>query len=75
VRIADSVGDFVQACEGALGEPAEPRRSKADAFLRTTSWDQTWRKTALLLNAVFDRAAEPALVRVPAPATSASLGA
>ncbi|HYE88079.1 MAG TPA: glycosyltransferase [Vicinamibacterales bacterium] len=51
VRIADSVTDFVRACEGALTEEPATRRARADAFLRTTSWDRTWSKTALLLQA------------------------
>lgn len=76
VRIADSVTDFVQACDGALREPPEPRRANADAFLRTTSWDRTWSKTAMLLEKVLDRASEPARVTVQTPAgVSPALGA
>jgi UDP-galactopyranose mutase len=52
VRIADTVPDFVRACEAALSEPPEPRRVRADVFLRGTSWDRTWAKTAALLDAV-----------------------
>ena len=52
VRIADSVPDFVRACEAALSEPPEPRRVRADVFLRGTSWDRTWAKTAALIDAV-----------------------
>ena len=52
VRIADAVPDFVKACEGALTEDPAPRRAKADAYLRNTSWDRTWSKTALLLEAL-----------------------
>ena len=51
VRIADTVPDFIRACEGALKEPPEPRRVRADVFLRGTSWDRTWAKTAALLDA------------------------
>lgn len=51
VRIADAVPDFVRACEGALAEDAAARRARADAYLRNTSWDRTWSKTALLLKA------------------------
>jgi UDP-galactopyranose mutase len=54
VRIADAVPDFVRACEAALSEPPEPRRVRADVFLRGTSWDRTWAKTAALLDAVLD---------------------
>lgn len=52
VRIADAVPDFVRACEGALTEDAAARRARADAYLRNTSWDRTWSKTALLLKAI-----------------------
>jgi UDP-galactopyranose mutase len=51
VRIADAVPDFVQACAAALVEDPAPRRERADAYLRNTSWDRTWSKTALLLKA------------------------
>ena len=52
VRIADAGPDFVRACEGALAEDQAARRARADAFLRNTSWDRTWSKTAMLLKAV-----------------------
>jgi glycosyltransferase involved in cell wall biosynthesis len=52
VRIADTVPDFVRACEAALKEPPEPRRVRADVFLRGTSWDRTWAKTSALIDAV-----------------------
>ena len=52
VRVADAVPDFVRACELALAEDAAPRRARADAYLRNTSWDRTWSKTALLLKAI-----------------------
>jgi UDP-galactopyranose mutase len=55
VRIADSVPDFVRACEAALTEPPGQRRARADAFLRNTSWDRTWAKSALLLQRVLER--------------------
>ena len=74
VRIADSVTDFVAACAGALTEAPSARRAKADAFLANMSWDTTWGKTALLLNAVMDRTAETAAVRAIKPA-GISLGA
>jgi UDP-galactopyranose mutase len=52
VRIADAVPDFVSACDQALAEDPAARRARADAYLRNTSWDQTWSKTAMLLKAV-----------------------
>lgn len=54
VQIADQVPDFVRACEQALSEPPEPRRVRADVFLRGTSWDRTWAKTAALLASVLE---------------------
>jgi UDP-galactopyranose mutase len=75
VRIADAVPDFVRACEEALSEAPAGRRSKADAYLRNTSWDRTWGKTALLLNTVLDRAPERASSPAGSPQTGLSLGA
>ena len=51
VYIADTVPDMVRACNAALREPAEFRRTRADAFLAGTSWDKTWSRTASLLDA------------------------
>ena len=42
VRIADTVDDFVLACEASLAEDSAARMRDADAFLRQTSWDGTW---------------------------------
>jgi glycosyltransferase involved in cell wall biosynthesis len=44
VRIADTVLDFVAACEAAMEEPEGVRLLKADAFLSHQSWDKTWRQ-------------------------------
>ncbi|HUQ87511.1 MAG TPA: hypothetical protein VM096_08140 [Vicinamibacterales bacterium] len=73
VRIADSVADFVRACDAALKEPPEPRRVRADVFLRGMSWDRTWAKTASLLNAALETPEQ----KQPAayPSTGLSLGA
>jgi UDP-galactopyranose mutase len=75
VKIADAVPDFVRACELSLSEPQRGARAKADAYLRGTSWDRTWGKTALLLK----RACEPVSdrsVRTPInPSAGLSLGA
>jgi UDP-galactopyranose mutase len=43
VRIADTPEDFVRAVEACLAQPAEPWRSRVDAFLSQLSWDHTWR--------------------------------
>jgi UDP-galactopyranose mutase len=50
VRIADTVPEFVAACEAALQEDATERLRQADAFLRQTSWDGTWTRMRHLLN-------------------------
>ena len=73
VRIADSVPDFVRACEAALSEPPEPRRMRADVFLRGMSWDRTWAKTASLLNAALESVEQDA--PTVAPSAGISLGA
>jgi UDP-galactopyranose mutase len=56
-RIADSVPDFVAACEAAMAENAADRRRVADAFLRQTSWDGTWTRIGHLLEAALQTAA------------------
>ena len=61
VRIADTVDDFVQACANALREVPEPRRVRADVFLRGTSWNRTWAKSAALLDAVTRQSSAPAV--------------
>jgi UDP-galactopyranose mutase len=61
VRIADTVDDFVSACEAAMAEDASVRIREADAFLRQTSWDGTWARMRGLVEAAVlqrrDRAA------------------
>jgi UDP-galactopyranose mutase len=52
VRIADTVDDFVTACEAAMAEDAGERTRAADAFLRQTSWDGTWARMLTLINHV-----------------------
>jgi UDP-galactopyranose mutase len=49
VRVADDVDQFVRACAEAMIEDAAPRITQADAFLRQTSWDGTWRRISLLM--------------------------
>ena len=67
VRIADTVDDFVDACANALAEVPEPRRIRADVFLRGTSWDRTWIKTSALVDAaVSDVRAKTTATRRPA---------
>ena len=62
VRIADTVGEFVRACEGALAEDAAARLRDADAFLRQTSWDGTWARMRSLLDGALISTTEPARV-------------
>ena len=62
VRIADTVDDFVAACEAALDEDAAERLRKADVFLRQTSWDGTWARMRSLLDAALISTTEPARV-------------
>jgi UDP-galactopyranose mutase len=52
VRIADDPASFVAACEAAMAEDASARVRQADAFLRQTSWDGTWLRIRLLVEAV-----------------------
>jgi len=60
VRIADDVDTFVAACEAAMGEDAIARQRAADAFLRQTSWDGTWMRMRLLVEAAITAGAAPA---------------
>ena len=51
VRIADDAPAFVRACAAAMAEDAVERTRRADAFLRQTSWDGTWRRIRVLMDA------------------------
>jgi len=57
VRIADTVGDFVVACEASLADEPIARMRDADAFLRQTSWDGTWTRMRRLIEAALGGAA------------------
>ena len=50
VRIADTVDEFVEACEASLVEDATARIRNADVFLRQTSWDGTWTRMRHLVD-------------------------
>jgi UDP-galactopyranose mutase len=53
VRIADTVEEFVAACEEAMAEPATELMKRADPLLAKTSWDLTWQRMEdLVLRAV-----------------------
>lgn len=62
VRIADTVEEFVAACQAALDEDAAERLRKADVFLRQTSWDGTWARMRSLVDAALAGTTEPARV-------------
>jgi UDP-galactopyranose mutase len=51
VRIADDVPAFVRACVQAMAEDRPERITRADAFLRRTSWDGTWLRIQRLVDA------------------------
>src|ERR687889_962427 len=55
VRIADEAPAFVDACAAAMAEDASERIRQADAFLRQTSWDGTWRRIRVLVDAALRR--------------------
>ncbi len=59
VRIADTVGDFVVACEASMADDPIARMRDADAFLRQTSWDGTWTRMRRLIEAALGGAAAP----------------
>jgi UDP-galactopyranose mutase len=60
VRIAADAPAFVAACEAALAEDATARIRQADAFLRQTSWDGTWRRIRLLVDRLLEHDADAA---------------
>jgi UDP-galactopyranose mutase len=51
VRIADDVASFVEACADAMAEDSGRRITRADGFLRHTSWDGTWTRIRVLIDA------------------------
>jgi UDP-galactopyranose mutase len=51
VRIADEAGAFLEACAAAMAEDPVRRRTQADAFLTHMSWDGTWNRIQLLMDA------------------------
>jgi UDP-galactopyranose mutase len=55
VRIADDPESFVAACDAAMREDAATRLRDADAFLRQTSWDGTWRRIRLHVDDLLHR--------------------
>jgi UDP-galactopyranose mutase len=63
VRIADTVEEFVAACEAALAEDAPSRLRSHDVFLRQTSWDGTWTRMRHLVDTFLKGSSQPAAAR------------
>ena len=57
VRIADDADAFVQACAAAMAQDHGRHLAAADAFLRTTSWDTTWKRINELIGDALQRGA------------------
>ena len=75
VRIADTVEDFVAACDAALNDPLGGHLVKADEFLAQLSWDKTWREMSLLVErAVQQRGEASARTAAVAPIELTSHG-
>jgi UDP-galactopyranose mutase len=63
VRIADTVDEFVAACEAALAEDPAARLRSHDVFLRQTSWDGTWTRMRHLVDTFLNGTSQPAAAR------------
>jgi UDP-galactopyranose mutase len=63
VRIADTVDEFVAACEAALAEDSAARLRSHDVFLRQTSWDGTWTRMRHLVDSYLTGTSQPAAAR------------
>jgi UDP-galactopyranose mutase len=63
VRIADTVDEFVFACEAALGEDPAARLRSHDVFLRQTSWDGTWTRMRHQVDTFLNGTSQPAAAR------------
>jgi UDP-galactopyranose mutase len=57
VHIADAPADFVRACEAALARDRGEWLPRVDAHLATMSWDSTWARMKVLLDAATARPA------------------
>ncbi len=73
VRIADDVEAFVRACAAAMAEDAAERTRQADAFLRHTSWDGTWRRIQRLMDDVQAARGLDAVATAASPVASAAV--
>jgi len=60
VHIADSVAEFIAACEAALRAPPGERLARADEFLSQLSWDKTWQEMSQLVQSTIERKSQTA---------------
>jgi UDP-galactopyranose mutase len=70
VRIADEVPAFVRACMAAMAEDPVERTTRADAFLRQTSWDGTWTRIRVLIEESCGAAADEDAPRAASSGTA-----
>jgi UDP-galactopyranose mutase len=77
VHIADTVPEFVAACEAAMKEDGRERLRRVDSFLAQTSWDRTWADMSGLIAGVAGsrRLSAAGQMRVAASAKAAAAGA
>jgi UDP-galactopyranose mutase len=61
VFIASTAQEFVAACEKALSENTDGKRTQADEFLAQNSWDKTWTRMAALISDVVKKGTKIAL--------------
>jgi UDP-galactopyranose mutase len=69
VHIADAPEDFVRACEAALKEERTTWLPRVDAYLATMSWDSTWSRMKVLLDAASAQREEQAGVPLATAST------
>jgi UDP-galactopyranose mutase len=62
VHIADAPEDFVRACEAALADERTTWLPRVDAHLANMSWDNTWSRMKVLLDAAAARHGQVAAV-------------
>ena len=62
VHIADAPEDFVRACEAALADERATWLPRVDAHLANMSWDNTWSRMKVLLDAAASRHGQVAAV-------------
>jgi glycosyltransferase involved in cell wall biosynthesis len=58
VRIADDPKAFAHACAAAMAQDRATHLAAADAFLRTTSWEATWKSIDELIGNTLQRRTE-----------------